>query len=102
MLTHVFLHVCPSRRIGYIFLTNDLFLSVESFFKINYYINRSSNINKYHDNNNNYIIIKYYFIYYDNNIYNNNTNTYSKNKNFIITRPTQKRIMSRHNIYSVA
>jgi hypothetical protein len=41
-----------------------------------------------------YLIIKYYYIYYDNNIYNNNTNTYSKNKNFIITQPTQKRIMS--------
>ena len=41
----------------------------------------------------NNIIIKYYYIiYYDNNIYNHNTNTYSKNKNFIITRPTQKRI----------
>ena len=84
-----------------IFFTNDLFLSVESFFKINYYINRNSN--KYHDNKNNYIIIKYYYItkyyyiilYYDNNIYNNNTNTYNKIKNFIITRPRQqKRITS--------
>ncbi len=66
-----------------IFLSNYLFLSVESFFKINYYINRNSNITKYHDNNNYFIIIKnnyfiivkYYFIYYDNNIYINNTNT---------------------------
>ena len=58
-----------------IFLSNNLFLSVESFFKINYYINRNSNITKYHDNNNYFIIIKYYFIYYDNIIYINNTNT---------------------------
>ncbi len=27
-------------------------------------------------------------------MYINNTNTYSKNKNFIITRPKQKRMMS--------
>jgi hypothetical protein len=83
MLTHVFLHVCPSRCVGYIFLSNDLFLSVESFKKN--YINCNSNITKYHYNNNYLIIIKYYFIYHDNNIYINNTNTYSKNKNFIIT-----------------
>jgi hypothetical protein len=71
------------RCVGYIFLSNDLFLSVESFKKN--YINCNSNITKYHDNNNYLIIIKYYFIYHDNNIYINNTNTYSKNKNFIIT-----------------
>jgi hypothetical protein len=76
------------------FLTNDLFLSVESFLKINYYINCNSNNNKYHDKNNNYIIIKYYYIYFMMIIYINNTNAYSKNKNFIITRPTQKRITS--------
>jgi hypothetical protein len=93
MVTHVFLHVCPSRRVGYNFF-NQRSISVESFFKINYYINHNSNNINYHDNNNNYIIIKYYYIYYDNNIYNNNTNIYSKNKNFIITRLTQKRIMS--------
>jgi hypothetical protein len=53
------------------FLTNDLFLSIDAFFKINYYINRYSNITKFHDNNNYYYTIsKYYFIYYDNNIYN--------------------------------
>jgi hypothetical protein len=97
----MYFYMCARRDVlVIIFLTNDLFLSVESFLKINYYINRNSNITKYHDKNNYYIIIKYYFIYYDNNKYNNNTNTYSKNKNFIITRPTQKRITSyvlRHN-----
>ncbi len=96
----MYFYMCARRdALVIFFLTNDLFLSVESFFKINYYINRSGNINKYYDNNNYYIvIIYYYFIYYDNNIYNNNTNTYSKNKNFIITRSTQKRITCSHNI----
>ena len=65
----MYFYMCARRdALVKFFLTNDLFLSVESFFKkINYYINRNSN--KYHDNKNNYIIIKYYYIiYYDNNI----------------------------------
>jgi hypothetical protein len=39
------------------FSTNDLFLFVESFIKINYYVNHNSNNNKYHDNNNNSIYL---------------------------------------------
>ncbi len=59
----MYFYMCARRdALVIFFLTNDLFLSVESFFKIKYYINRNSNITKYHDNNN-------YFIYYDNNIY---------------------------------
>ena len=72
----MYFYMCARRdALVIFFLTNDLFLSVESFFKINYYINHNSNITKYHDNKNYFIIIKYYFIYYDNNIYIYNTNT---------------------------
>jgi hypothetical protein len=55
----MYFYKCARRQALVIFfLSKDLFLSVESFFKINYYVNRNSNIiTKYHDNNN-YFIIK--------------------------------------------